>query len=112
MLSRSVFNERTTSPVMPPAARSSGRALAAVSSAHRHSSGKLVCAFFSMDSTDREQANRPKASKEVQVTGTAEVRSPADRASVRVSLSSSKESVNEASSSISRRVEYILQAGR
>lgn len=51
--------------------------------------------------------------REVQVTGTAEVRSPADRASVRVSVgSSSKEKVNEATNSVSRRLEYILQAFR
>ena len=50
--------------------------------------------------------------REVQVTGTAEVCCPADRASVRVSVGSSKESVNEATDSVSRRLEYILQAVR
>uniref|UniRef100_UPI0037E70F5F interleukin-1 receptor-associated kinase 1-binding protein 1 homolog n=1 Tax=Semicossyphus pulcher TaxID=241346 RepID=UPI0037E70F5F len=50
--------------------------------------------------------------REVQVTGTAEVCCPADRVSVRVSLSSSKESVNEATNSVSRRLEYILQTVR
>ena len=50
--------------------------------------------------------------REVQVTGTAEVCCPADRAAVRFSVGSSKESVNEATVSVSRRLEYILQAVR
>ncbi|XP_029966712.1 interleukin-1 receptor-associated kinase 1-binding protein 1 homolog [Salarias fasciatus] len=50
--------------------------------------------------------------RELRVTGTAEVRCPADRASVRVRVSSSKESVSEATGSVSRRLEYILQALR
>lgn len=50
--------------------------------------------------------------REVQVTGTAEVCCPADRVSVRVSVSSRKESVNEATNSVSRRLDYILQAAR
>ncbi|XP_073349615.1 interleukin-1 receptor-associated kinase 1-binding protein 1 homolog [Pagrus major] len=50
--------------------------------------------------------------REVQVAGTAEVCCPADRASVRVSVGSSKESVNEVTGSVSRRLEYILQAVR
>lgn len=50
--------------------------------------------------------------REVQVSGTAEVCCPADRVSVRVSVSSSKESVNEVTNSVSRRLEYILQAVR
>ncbi|XP_070705457.1 interleukin-1 receptor-associated kinase 1-binding protein 1 homolog [Pempheris klunzingeri] len=50
--------------------------------------------------------------REVQVTGTAEVCCPADRASVRVSVGSSKESVSEVTASVSRRLEYILQAVR
>ncbi len=50
--------------------------------------------------------------REIQVTGTAEVRCPADRVSVRVSVGSSKESVNEVTNSVSRRLEYILQAVR
>lgn len=50
--------------------------------------------------------------REIQVTGTAEVRSPADRVSVRVSVGNSKESVNEVTNSVSRRLEYILQAVR
>ncbi|KAF6732240.1 Interleukin-1 receptor-associated kinase 1-binding-like protein 1 [Oryzias melastigma] len=50
--------------------------------------------------------------REVRVTGTAEVSSPADRASVRVNVSNSKESVNEVTNSVSRRLEYILQALR
>ncbi|KAM6992584.1 interleukin-1 receptor-associated kinase 1-binding protein 1 homolog [Tautogolabrus adspersus] len=51
-------------------------------------------------------------SREVQVTGTAEVCCPADRVSVRVSVGSSKDSVNEVTNSVSRRLEYILQAVR
>lgn len=50
--------------------------------------------------------------REVQVTGAAEVSCPADRVSVRVTVSSSKESVSEATNSVSRRLEYILQAVR
>ncbi|XP_074472244.1 interleukin-1 receptor-associated kinase 1-binding protein 1 homolog [Sebastes fasciatus] len=50
--------------------------------------------------------------REVQVTGTAEVCCPADRVSVRVSVGNNKESVNEVTNSISRRIEYILQAVR
>ncbi|XP_018553430.1 LOW QUALITY PROTEIN: interleukin-1 receptor-associated kinase 1-binding protein 1 homolog [Lates calcarifer] len=50
--------------------------------------------------------------REVQVTGTAEVCCPADRASVRVSVGNSKESVNEVTNSVSRRLEYILQSLR
>ncbi|XP_031143864.1 interleukin-1 receptor-associated kinase 1-binding protein 1 homolog [Sander lucioperca] len=50
--------------------------------------------------------------REVQVTGTAEVCCPADRVSVRVSVGNSKESVNDVTNSVSRRIEYILQAVR
>nr|AKA66296.1 interleukin-1 receptor-associated kinase 1-binding protein [Siniperca chuatsi] len=50
--------------------------------------------------------------REVQVTGTAEVCCRADRVSVRVSVGNSKESVNEVTNSVSRRLEYILQAVR
>ncbi|CAJ1077474.1 interleukin-1 receptor-associated kinase 1-binding protein 1 homolog [Xyrichtys novacula] len=50
--------------------------------------------------------------REIQVTGTAEVSCPADRASVRVSVGSSKESVNEVTNSVSRRLQYIIQAVR
>lgn len=50
--------------------------------------------------------------REVQVTGTAEVCCPADRASVRVSVGNSKESVNEVTNSVTRRLEYILQSLR
>ncbi|AWP19754.1 putative interleukin-1 receptor-associated kinase 1-binding protein 1 [Scophthalmus maximus] len=60
-------------------------------------------------------AHRPTPNnrvREVQVTGTAEVCCPADRVSVRVSVANSKESVDEVTSSVSRRLEYILQALR
>ncbi|KAG7508605.1 interleukin-1 receptor-associated kinase 1-binding protein 1 [Solea senegalensis] len=103
---------------------------------HNHSSGKLVS---TMDGTSRvftailpaaglefagngkEQGlevrtvNRPSPSnrvREVQVTGTAEVCCPADRVSLRVSVSNSKESVNEVTNSVSRRLEYIVQTVR
>ncbi|XP_061563155.1 interleukin-1 receptor-associated kinase 1-binding protein 1 homolog [Cololabis saira] len=49
---------------------------------------------------------------DVLVIGVAEVSSPADRASLRVTLSSSKPSVDHVTSSVSRRLEYILQALR
>ncbi|XP_038141942.1 interleukin-1 receptor-associated kinase 1-binding protein 1 homolog [Cyprinodon tularosa] len=58
----------------------------------------------------REGVGKPV--REVQVSGVAEVSCPADRATVRVSVSSSKESVNEVTNSISRRLEYILQTIR
>ena len=50
--------------------------------------------------------------RELQVTGAAEVCCPADRASVRVSVGSIKESVTEVTNSVSRRLEYILQSLR
>ncbi|KAI3364516.1 hypothetical protein L3Q82_011305, partial [Scortum barcoo] len=50
--------------------------------------------------------------REIQVTGAAELRCPADRASVRVGVGSSKGSVSEVTSSVSRRLEYILQTVR
>lgn len=51
--------------------------------------------------------------REMQVTGTAQVCSPADLASVRVTVGGgSKDKVNEATNSASRRLEYILQAVR
>lgn len=50
--------------------------------------------------------------REVQVTGTAEVCCLADRVSVRVSVANSKESVNEVTNRVSRRLEYILQTLR
>lgn len=58
-------------------------------------------------------ANAAHRLREVQVTGTAEVCSSADLASVRVTVGGgSKEKVNEATNSASRRLEYILQAVR
>ncbi|XP_068609866.1 interleukin-1 receptor-associated kinase 1-binding protein 1 homolog [Brachionichthys hirsutus] len=50
--------------------------------------------------------------RELQVSGSAEARCPADRASVRFGVCSSKESVNEVTDSVSRRLDYILQAVR
>ncbi|XP_055773991.1 interleukin-1 receptor-associated kinase 1-binding protein 1 homolog isoform X2 [Salvelinus fontinalis] len=52
------------------------------------------------------------SAREVQVTGSAEASCPADRATVSVSFRNSKESVNDVTNSISRRVEYILQTLR
>ncbi|KAM9355016.1 interleukin-1 receptor-associated kinase 1-binding protein 1 homolog [Pholidichthys leucotaenia] len=50
--------------------------------------------------------------REVQVTGTAEVRCKADRARVWVSVENRKETINEVTSSVLRRFEYILQTIR
>ncbi|XP_022626057.1 interleukin-1 receptor-associated kinase 1-binding protein 1 [Seriola dumerili] len=50
--------------------------------------------------------------REVQVTGTAEVCCPADQVSVRVTVGNSKESVDEVTNSVSRRLEYIIQSVR
>lgn len=50
--------------------------------------------------------------REVHVTGTAEVCCPADRVSVRLRMGTSKESVSEATNSVSRRLDYILQSIR
>ncbi|XP_076128745.1 interleukin-1 receptor-associated kinase 1-binding protein 1 homolog [Alosa pseudoharengus] len=50
--------------------------------------------------------------REVQVTGSAELSCPPDRATVSISVSSSKESVNDVKNSVSRRVEYIIQTVR
>lgn len=81
----------------------------------------LPAAARELDGNDRERGvqvravSRPSPSsrvRELQVTGTAEVCCPADRVSVRVSVGSSKESVNEVTNSVSRRLEYILQAVR
>lgn len=50
--------------------------------------------------------------REVQVNGSAELSCLPDRATVSISVSSSKESVNDVKNSVSRRVEYILQTVR
>ncbi|XP_003976197.2 interleukin-1 receptor-associated kinase 1-binding protein 1 homolog [Takifugu rubripes] len=50
--------------------------------------------------------------REVHITGTAEVCCPADRVSVRFRLGSSKESVSEATTSVARRLDYILHSVR
>ncbi|XP_035534022.1 interleukin-1 receptor-associated kinase 1-binding protein 1 homolog [Morone saxatilis] len=50
--------------------------------------------------------------RELQVSGAAEVCCPADRVSVRVGMCNSKDSVNEVTNSVSRRLEYILQTVR
>ncbi|KAL0967142.1 hypothetical protein UPYG_G00248350 [Umbra pygmaea] len=50
--------------------------------------------------------------REVHVTGSAEISCAADRATLSVSVTNSKETVNDVTNSISRRVEYILQTLR
>uniref|UniRef100_A0A8B9L7H7 Interleukin-1 receptor-associated kinase 1 binding protein 1 n=1 Tax=Astyanax mexicanus TaxID=7994 RepID=A0A8B9L7H7_ASTMX len=50
--------------------------------------------------------------RRVEVTGSAELRSPPDRAALIVSVTSSKNSVNDAANSVTRRLEYILQTLR
>uniref|UniRef100_A0A1A7X6J1 Interleukin-1 receptor-associated kinase 1 binding protein 1 n=1 Tax=Iconisemion striatum TaxID=60296 RepID=A0A1A7X6J1_9TELE len=65
---------------------------------------------------EKQQGLEPRAVtgqvREVQVTGAAEASSPSDRASVRFSVTSSKESANEVTVSVTRRLDYILQALR
>ncbi|KAJ8270585.1 hypothetical protein GJAV_G00116780 [Gymnothorax javanicus] len=48
----------------------------------------------------------------VHVTGNCELSGPPDRASLCISVTSSKDSVNDVTNSVSRRLEYILQALR
>ncbi|XP_027896143.1 interleukin-1 receptor-associated kinase 1-binding protein 1 homolog isoform X2 [Xiphophorus couchianus] len=68
------------------------------------------------DGKDKQQGlevtclNKPV--REVQVTGVAEVSCPADRAWLLVSVTSTKDSINEVTNSISRRLEYIFQTIR
>ncbi|KAI4900684.1 hypothetical protein NFI96_010199 [Prochilodus magdalenae] len=50
--------------------------------------------------------------RRVEVTGSAELSSTPDRAVLTVSVTSSKESVNDAANSVTRRLEYILQTAR
>lgn len=64
-------------------------------------------------SDNSTSVNAAHGLREMQVTGTAQVCSPADLASVRVTVGGgSKDKVNEATNSASRRLEYILQAVR
>ncbi|KAM9840289.1 interleukin-1 receptor-associated kinase 1-binding protein 1 homolog [Aulostomus maculatus] len=77
--------------------------------------GTQAAAALPFSGTDKEGAPVSRQSsrgREVQVTGTAEFCYPADRASVRVSVTNSKDSVNEVTNSVSRRLDYILQALR
>lgn len=48
----------------------------------------------------------------VQMTGCAELSCPPDRATVTISVKNSKENVNDVTSSVTRRLEYILQTVR
>lgn len=50
--------------------------------------------------------------RQVEVTGSAELCAPPDRAAVTVSLSSSKESAKDAANSVQRRLDYILHSAR
>ncbi|KAG7460836.1 hypothetical protein MATL_G00203110 [Megalops atlanticus] len=50
--------------------------------------------------------------REVQVTGSAELSVAPDRATLCISVSNSKDSVNDVTNSVSRRLEYILQTLR
>ncbi|KAJ8275263.1 hypothetical protein COCON_G00098880 [Conger conger] len=50
--------------------------------------------------------------REVQVTGSCELSALPDRATLCISVSSNKDSVNDVTNSVSRRLEYILQALR
>ncbi|XP_010902593.1 interleukin-1 receptor-associated kinase 1-binding protein 1 homolog [Esox lucius] len=53
-----------------------------------------------------------KSAREVHVTGSAEISCSADRATFSVSITNSKETVNDVTNSVSRRVEYVLQTLR
>ncbi|KAI1897647.1 hypothetical protein AGOR_G00085420 [Albula goreensis] len=63
--------------------------------------------------TLQQPTHEPQASgREVQVTGSSELSCPPDKATLHISVSSSKDSVNDVTNSVSRRLEYILQALR
>ncbi|KAL7859724.1 hypothetical protein SRHO_G00148710 [Serrasalmus rhombeus] len=63
--------------------------------------------------TAKRASSPPRSpARRVEVTGSAELSSPPDRASLAVSVISSKESVNDAANSVTRRLEYILQTAR
>lgn len=89
---------------------SQSRVFAAIVPAGRELSGNEKDQGLDVRAVSRQSPG--KCLREVQVTGTAEVRCQADRASVRVSVGNSKESVSEATHSVSRRLGYILQALR
>ncbi|XP_063351595.1 interleukin-1 receptor-associated kinase 1-binding protein 1 homolog [Pelmatolapia mariae] len=89
---------------------SQSRVFAAIVPAGRELSGNEKEQGLEVRAVSRQSPG--KCLREVQVTGTAEVRCQADRASVRVSVGNSKESVSEATHSVSRRLGYILQALR
>lgn len=50
--------------------------------------------------------------RQVEVTGSAELCAPPDRAALTVSVSNSKESAKDAANSVQRRLEYILHSAR
>ncbi|XP_056150537.1 interleukin-1 receptor-associated kinase 1-binding protein 1 homolog [Lampris incognitus] len=61
----------------------------------------------------QQQHHHPHSSaRELQVTGVAEGSCQADRATLRIGLSNCKDSVNDVTGSISRRLEYIIQTLR
>ncbi|XP_072552880.1 interleukin-1 receptor-associated kinase 1-binding protein 1 homolog [Salminus brasiliensis] len=71
-----------------------------------------------MDELELNYTTKPRSppprvpTRRVEVTGSAELRSPPDRAALTVSVTSSKESVNDAANSVTRRLDYILQTLR
>ncbi|XP_076874723.1 interleukin-1 receptor-associated kinase 1-binding protein 1 homolog isoform X2 [Brachyhypopomus gauderio] len=68
---------------------------------------------FDSDRTVKPTSSQSRSyTRHVQVTGSAELSCPPDRATVTISLTNTKESVNDASNSITRRLEYILQTAR
>ncbi|KAM6915238.1 interleukin-1 receptor-associated kinase 1-binding protein 1 homolog [Xenentodon cancila] len=78
--------------------------------ANREFAGNLKEHEMEVKASNRE--GRGQRVRELRVTGAAEASGLADRASVRFTLSNSKESVSEATTSVSRRLDYILQALR
>uniref|UniRef100_W5NHD3 Interleukin-1 receptor-associated kinase 1 binding protein 1 n=1 Tax=Lepisosteus oculatus TaxID=7918 RepID=W5NHD3_LEPOC len=60
----------------------------------------------------RPTPRQPIPGREVQVTGSAELSAPPDRARLNLWVSSRKESVTDVKNSVSRRLDYILQVTR
>uniref|UniRef100_H2ZSG3 Interleukin 1 receptor associated kinase 1 binding protein 1 n=1 Tax=Latimeria chalumnae TaxID=7897 RepID=H2ZSG3_LATCH len=68
--------------------------------------------FFRTGTSWRSPEQGRPASREVQVTGTAELSAAPDRARVSVLVSSGKKEAGEAKNSVCRRLDYILQVIR
>ncbi|KAM6954392.1 interleukin-1 receptor-associated kinase 1-binding protein 1 homolog [Aplochiton taeniatus] len=92
-----------------------------VFAALKSSAGNLIQPYFDVNETYhagntqrilQEESNIRNSSRQIQVAGIAEVSCQADLATVCISVSSNKESVNDVTNSISRRLEYILQTVR